>query len=389
MRTPPTLYSLPTWIVVTLILPIVIVAIGGIIAATTEAQSVVFDGQHLWWLGAAGPVAGLLFLWGVRGKRRAMRAFSSSQLAPLLVERLSSSRSALRAGMVVSAVLLIVAGIIGPRWGTYLEKQRVRGVDVVVALDVSRSMLADDVAPNRLERAKQVIRQQLVERDAFKRANRLGLVAFAGSASMRLPLTTDQLAFKTKLELLNVGAIPRGGTAIGEAINRCVDLFSKSPQEATRVVLLFTDGEDHEGDPVAAAQTAWTEHGVRVYTIGVGDPTRTVGSQLPSAEGGPKKPLLHDGQIVFSKLDEAALRGVAQAGDGRYVQLAGVPELVTSIANLQQAELTTEERIRRRPQYQWFLAAAILLLLLEPMVSESKPVSAGAPRRVWQLEGAS
>ena len=389
MRAPSALYSLPTWFVVTLILPIALVAVGGVVAATTEAQTLVFDGQHLWWLGAAVPVAGLLSLWGVRGKRRALRAFSSSELAPLLVERLSSGRSALRAAMVVCAVILVVAGIIGPRWGTYLEKQRVRGVDVVVALDVSRSMLADDVAPNRLERAKQVIRQQLVERDAFKQSNRLGLVAFAGAASMRLPLTTDQPAFKTKLELLNVGVVPRGGTAIGEAINRCTDLFARSPQEATRVVLLFTDGEDHEGDPVAAAQAAWTEHGVRVFTVGVGDPTRTVGTQLPSADGGARKPLLHDGQIVFSKLDEAGLTKIAQAGDGRYVPLAGVPALVTSIANLQQAELTTEERIRRRPKYQWFLATAIFLLLLEPMVSESKTAPAGAPRRVWQLEATS
>lgn len=386
MRPTAALYPRAEWVLGALLLPAALVVTGGLVAATTDAQTLAFDGQHLWWIGATGPVAGLLFLWGVRGKRRAMLGFASAGLAPLLVERLSAGRSALRAAIVVCAITLVAASIVGPRWGTYLEKTRVRGIDVVVALDVSRSMLADDLAPNRLERAKQVIRQQLVDRDAFKQANRLGLVAFAGSASMRLPLTTDTLAFRNKLELLKVGAVPRGGTAISEAIDRCVDLFARSPQEATRVVLVFTDGEDHEGDPIAAARSAWTQHGVRVYTIGVGDPTRSVGSQITITEGGQRKPLLHDGQIVFSKLNETALREIAQAGDGRYVPLTGVPELVSAIANLQQVELTTEERIRRRPQYQWFLATAVLLLLVEPWISESTTARSQAPRRVWQLE---
>ncbi len=380
------LYPLSVWIVWVLAVPSVLIALGAVIVATTDVETLLFDHPHLWWLAGLIPLAGLLHVVGVLRRRRALDRFASGPLASLLAQRVSPFRQAFRAVLAVLAVLFVVAGIIGPRWGFYLEKQKVYGVDIVVALDVSRSMLATDVSPNRLELAKRRIRQQLTERAVFQQAHRLGLIAFAGSTSLRLPLTTDHPAFRSKLKALDIGSAPRGGTAIAQALRHATDLFARSPEDATRIVLLFTDGEDHEGGPVEEARVAWNEHGIHVYTIGVGDPAITVGSQLPGADDGANKPLLHDGQIVFSKIDVATLQKVAQAADGRYVPLPQLHRLVDAIAGMRRTRLSSEERIRHKPRYQWFVVMALILLGIETMVGEAGPMESGAVRRLWEQE---
>ncbi len=223
---PRPLYPLTTHASWALALPLALIVLGVVLVAMTDAGELLFDNPHLWWLGGGVPVAGLLVLYGVVRRRRALERFASVELAPLLALRISPLRQALRAGLIVIAILMIAAAVIGPRWGIYLEKQKVHGVDIVVALDVSRSMLAQDVAPNRLERAKREIRQQLVERAPFQHTNRLALLAFAGSTSLRLPLTTDHISFRSKLQALGVGSAPLGGTAIAEAIRAAGDLFA-------------------------------------------------------------------------------------------------------------------------------------------------------------------
>ncbi len=381
-----TLYPTSTWLFWVCALPLALVALGVAVAMTVDVGTLVLDSPDLWWLGFAIPVAGLIYLYGAIRRRGALNRFTSARLAPLLARRISPPRQAIRAGLIVLAALLIVVAVLGPRWGIYLEKHKVHGVDIVVALDVSRSMLTEDVAPNRLERAKRRIIEQLTERAAFTRSHRLALLAFAGSTTLRLPLTTDHLAFRTKLEMLEVGAAPRGGTAIAEAIRRAVDLCARSPEQATKIILLLTDGEDHEGGPVEAAEVAWKEHGIHVFTVGVGDPGRTVGTPVPGREHGSRKPLLHDGQIVFSKVDVASLRQIAEAGAGRYVPLEDLHQLVGAIAGMRRAELTTEERMRRKPRYQWLLALALILLGLETIMSELRPTDKQALQRIWQQE---
>jgi len=378
-------YPMGPWLFWGLALPLAVVALGAVVTISVDVRTLLFDHPHLWWLGAAVPLCGLLALYSMYRKRRTLSRFVSGGLAPLLAGNLSSGKQACRAGLFILAVCCVVAGIIGPRWGIYLAKEKVRGVDVVVALDVSRSMLATDVTPNRLAVAKRHIRQQLTERTVFKRANRFGLLAFAGTTSLRLPLTTDTLAFQTKLEALEPSSVPRGGTAIAQAIRRAVDMFARSPEEATKVLLLVTDGEDHEGDPIAEAQLAWEEHGIRVYTVGVGDPALSVGSQVPESAGS-AKPLLHDGQIVFSKLDVETLRQVASVGHGQYVPIEHLHQLVNAIASMHQMELTTEDRIRHTPRYQWFVLAALLLLAVETMMGDVRGGDDTTPRRLWQQE---
>lgn len=382
-----TLYPKPIWVSWVLVLPLALIALGLALVATTERDALLFDASHLWWLGGVGPVAGLMILWSVSRRRQALERLTSSRLAPLLAWQVQPGRQAFRAALFVIALLLLGAAIVGPRWGKYLEKQRVFGVDIVVALDVSRSMLARDVRPNRMEVAKELIRQQLTERPVFGHTNRLALMAFAGSTSLRLPLTTDHLAFRSKLEQVHIGAAPRGGTAIAQAIEKATDLFAKSPRGATKIILLFTDGEDHEGDPVEAARRAFEEQGIRTFTIGVGDPSRTVGAQVPESAGPGSKPLLHDGQIVFSRLDVAGLQNITRAGGGQFAPIHELHRLVNAVAAMHRTHLTTEERIRHRPRYQWFLAAALLLLMLETIVSETGTVEA-APMRLWQQEAA-
>jgi len=376
-------YPLGTWVLLVIGVPVALMVIGIALAAATFIGDLPYDNADLWWIGGVVPLAGLMALYGVTRRRRALLRFTSASLAPLLTAGLSPTKQAIRAGLMVLALLLLVVGILGPRWGIYLEKQKVRGVDIVVAVDVSRSMLARDLAPNRLERAKQVIRQQLIERAVFRQANRLALIAFAGSTSLKVPLTTDHLAFRRQLEGLDPASAPRGGTAISTAIRRASDLFAQSTEEATKIILLFTDGEDHEGDAVAAAREAYDESGIKVFTIGVGDLSRTVGAEVPSTdESG--KPLLYDGQIVFSKLDVAGLQEIAAAVGGRYAPLEDFHALVQAIAGMWKAELSVEERQRHRPRYQWFIAGALLLLMIESITTDRRSVAADAPRRLWQ-----
>lgn len=380
-----TVYPIGLWLFWAVALPLAILALGAAVTVSIDVETLLFDHADLWWLGGAVPLAGLLALYNTYRKRTMLLRFASGALAPMLTSNLSSPKQAFRAGMFVLAVTCVVVGIIGPRWGIYLTKEKVRGVDVVVALDVSRSMLATDITPNRLAVAKQHIRQQLTERTVFKRANRFGLLAFAGSTSLRLPLTTDTLAFRAKLEALDPSAVPRGGTALAQAIRRSVDLFARSPEEATKVLLLVTDGENHEGDPIVEAQLAWEEHGIRVYTIGVGDGALSVGARVPeSARSG--KPILYDGQIVFSKLDVETLRQVASVGHGQYVPIEHLHQLVNAIAGMHQMELSTEDRIRHTPRYQWFVLAALLLLAVETIMGDVRTVDDDAPQRVWQQE---
>jgi Ca-activated chloride channel family protein len=380
-------YPWSIWCGWVLALPMGLLILGAALVTLTEVGNIPFDNLGALWLLAVVPASSALILYGVHRRRRALDRFSSPTLAPLLALRISPVRQAIRAALLVIAVSWLVTAILGPRWGMYLQKQKVRGIDLVVAVDVSRSMLAPDLLPNRLEFAKNVIAQQLLERPLFSDAHRLGLMAFAGSTSLKVPLTTDRLSFRSKLEALRVGSAPRGGTALGKAIVAACDLFVKSPEQATKVILLFTDGEDHEGGPVDEAERARRERGILVYTVGVGNPSFTSGVQVPGDDAKSSKPLLYDGQIVFSKLDVEGLRRIAEAGGGRFSPVGDFHAQASHLANLRGTELSAEERMRHVPRYQWFVAAALICLGLETTIREGRATQKGsAMRRVWQIQ---
>ncbi len=387
--TPEKIYAKAAWVVWVLIWPVALAFAGLCAILLTEIGDWPFDNFDLLWLICVVPIASLLYVWGLYRKRRALTRFTSAALAPLLGTRFISSRQVVRACLVMTAFVLLIAAIVGPRWGVYIEEEEAYGVDVVVALDVSRSMLARDLSPNRLTRAKEELRRQLTERNLFNRSNRLGLLVFAGATSMKVPLSLDHAFFRDTLDKVDIRSAPQGGTAIAEAIYAAAEFFASSPEKATKIILIVTDGEDHEGDPIAAAQTVYQEDGVRTFTVGAGDPTLAAGAEVPSDDTPKAKPLVYEGKIVFSKIDPQGLSRIAEVGEGRYTPLEHLSWVVEGIADMHRELLTTERRERTRPRYQWFLAACIALLCVEPFISERRRSTADLPTRTWQQEGES
>src|ERR1039458_7081543 len=232
--------------------------------ATTEVAVMQFGNSTSFWLLLLVPALAVLLVWGFRARRRALARFA----APPLVKRLADSVRPVarrwKATLIVAAVLLIALALTQPRWGFEWREVKRSGVDVAVLLDVSKSMLTEDVRPNRLEQAKYAV-QDLLEK---LRGDRIGLIAFAGTAFVQCPLTVDYEAFRLTLKDADPRIIPRGGTAIGVAIRTALKAF-EAGEGRDRAIVLITDGEETEGDALAAADEA-AKAGGKIYVIGVG-----------------------------------------------------------------------------------------------------------------------
>jgi Ca-activated chloride channel family protein len=324
--------------------------------------------QILWLLLVLPPALALFFWWASRARRRLLTRFMQIRLLSALTVGVSPVRRRIRFGCLVLAVTLLVVALARPQYGFDLQKIEQRGLDIVVAVDTSKSMLAEDIAPNRLERAK------LAALDLMQRAkpDRLGLVAFAGDAFLECPLTFDNSAFQQCVQALNVNTLPQGGTAIAAAIRTAQTAFKES--DHFKVLVLFTDGEDNDGRALAAAQAA-AKAGLKIFTIGVGT---TQGELLRITDANGNSDYIRDeeGHVVKSHLNETLLRQIAAATDGFYLPLRGADTMATlyerGLAPLPKSE--GEERLIRRyhEQYRWPLAAAILLLLGEMFLPERK-----------------
>jgi Ca-activated chloride channel family protein len=331
-----------------------------------------------WVLAALVVVAGLaaFFVWARRERARALARFVAAALQPSVAPDVDPRRRTLRAGLLVTATACLVFALAGPMWGFRWEQVRREGIDLVVALDTSRSMLATDVKPNRLARAKLAVRDLVAE----ARGDRLALVPFAGTAFLECPLTLDTGAFLEALDAIEVGIIPRGGTALPAAIDQSLDAF-EGKQANHQAIVLITDGESHEGDLDAAVGRA-KERGVRIFTVGIGT---TEGELIPGEGGAFVKD--RKGQVVKSRLDEATLERIATDTGGVYLHAAGpglgLADLYTKhIATLDKRELESTLERRYELRYQLPLALAFLLLLFEPFVGERRaPV---ASRRGWR-----
>lgn len=339
---------------------------------------------HLLWLLALLPAGIAFFTWALGQRRRTLLRFAEARLLPALAPDLDERRQRLRAVMLLVASALLFIGLAGPKWGFHWEEVHREGIDIIVALDTSRSMLAEDVKPSRLERAKLAV-QDLVKQ---LHGDRIGLVAFAGSAFVQCPLTLDYEAFTESLRAIEVGIIPKGGTALAEAITAGIEAF-EGHQGKHQALILITDGEDHEGRIDAAAKQA-AERGIKIYPVGIGTAD---GELIPiTAEG--RQSFLKDrrGQVVKSRLGDETLKSIAATTSGAYVHADG-PSLGLDVVyndylgRMEKRELASTMERRFEERFQFPLLAAVFLLALEPFVGERR--DARITRRRWWSKGRS
>ncbi len=325
---------------------------------------------HLLWV---MPVLLGVVWYGYVRKQRLLRQFATGNLLGHLLPQVSFGRQWVRWALVLSAMVAIVLAAVGPRWGVVYEDVPRRGIDIIFVLDVSRSMLAEDVKPNRLDRAKQAISDVL---DVLG-GDRVGLVTFAGTPVLNCPLTINYSAFRMTLNEVGPLSSTRGGTLIGDAIRLAQASFVDKIKKYKAIVVI-TDGEDQESYPVEAAKKAYGEHGIRVYTIGLGDTNE--GARIPTDKNGQRLYMQHDGQVVWSKMNPKALRDIAVAGGGTYVP-AGTENFdlgeiyLHKIAPAEKREFEASRIERYKVRFQWFAGAALLMLLLASMMSERKAVA--------------
>ncbi|HIK95814.1 MAG TPA: VWA domain-containing protein [Planctomycetes bacterium] len=309
------------------------------------------------------PLIGFLLVRAHFKRRDAARRFVEQPMVERLLPAFDTTRVWLKAILVMTAVTLLIVAIARPRFGFDLKEISSRGVDLFVLLDVSRSMLAEDVKPNRLERAKSDILDLLQKLEG----DRVGLIVFAGAPVVQVPLTTDQGFFKIALEDVDSDSAPRGGTLIGDAIRKALASM-ETRSDRDQAIVLITDGGDQDSFPAEAAKQA-AERNVRIITVGLGDVAE--GARIPQrAESGGLTFVQHEGQEVWSKMDESLLEQMATTTQGAYVPAQRLRYDLGQIyddqlARLTQGDISTEQRKRYREQFQMFAIPAFLLLLLE------------------------
>jgi len=328
-----------------------------------------FGTPKLLWLLLLVPALAALVWWSFRARQRAMAQFVGSRLLASLTVGLSRTRQKVRATLLLGGVALALFSLARSQLGFDLEEAKQRGLDVVIAIDTSKSMLADDIQPNRLTRAK------LAALDLMRlsKSDRLGLVAFAGSAFLQCPLSLDDEAFRQSVESLDVNIIPQGGTAIAEAIQTALSAF-KEKTDNHKILVIFTDGEDNEteGDALAAAREA-KKDGLRIFTIGTGTPA---GELLSTTDPYGNRVFIKDdkGNVVKSRLNESLLQQLAKETDGFYLPLAGASTMDVlyerGLAPLPKSEFNAKTVRQYHERFQWFLGAALVLLLAEMFFPE-------------------
>jgi Ca-activated chloride channel family protein len=331
-----------------------------------------FGSPEWFWALLAIPVLAALFLRAERRGSVRLREFVSPKLLPQLSATLDRTRRVVKFAFVLLGLAFAIVTLARPQVGYIYEDVKRKGLDLLFAVDTSRSMLSNDVQPNRLERVK-LAAQDLVNQ---LQGDRVGLIAFAGRAFLQAPLTIDYEAAVESITDLDTKTIPEGGTNISEAINLAVQTFGKSAA-GNRALIIFTDGEELSGDSVKTAKAA-TDAGVKIFAIGVGTPQ---GSLIPisSEEGGTAFVKDSAGQVVKSKLDEKRMREIAEATGGFYLHLDNGPQTMAQLysqglANMKAAEI--DARLSRTPieRYEWPLSAALLALTMSILIGERKRV---------------
>ena len=300
----------------------------------------------------------------LRARRKRLARFGSPELVSQLMPDASTGKGWLKISLLAAAWFFFEIGLARPQLGARLKEHQSQGVEVMVALDVSNSMLAEDYSPNRLERSKLAI-SRLVDK---LQGDRIGLVVFAGEAFVQLPITADYVSAKVFLKSIDTESVPIQGTALSEALMASARSFS-TQSERSRAIILISDGEDHEGEAIEAAR-AIAEQGIRIYCIGVGSPQ---GKPIPKNGS-----LLKDasGEIVVTRLNEEILQEIAGAGNGKYVRAGaaefGLNPIIDDIRTLDKEQFNSVVFEDFDEQFMYFFAIAIFFLILELLVSDTK-----------------
>ena len=311
----------------------------------------------------------IVFLWTFFWKKRTQKSFGSAVVLKRLSPDLSFFKSSLKFIILCLAVGFLVIGLINPKIGTKLETIKREGVDIVFAIDVSKSMLAEDVAPNRLEKSKQLV-TQIINNLA---SDRVGIIAYAGKAFPQLPITTDYASAKMFLQSMNTDMLSSQGTAINEAIELSRNYFDDEEQ-TNRVLIIISDGEDHNDLSIEVAEAA-SEEGIKIYTIGVGSEN---GGPIPLKRNGVVRSYKKDqnNETVITKLNKETLRLIANEAKGSYIdgsQTAAVVEQVRAILSvMDKKEFEAKEFAEYKDQFQWFLGIGLFFLILDVLLLERK-----------------
>jgi Ca-activated chloride channel family protein len=314
------------------------------------------------------PVMIALFIVNEFRRRNSLKKLGESSLIGKLMPEISRIRPVIKLLFQILALSAAILMLGRPQFGSRIEEVKKQGIEVIIALDVSNSMLAEDIQPNRLTRAKQAI-SKLVDN---LENDKIGLIVFAGDAYTQIPITTDYVSAKMFLSTINPDMVPKQGTAIGAAI----DLASRSftPGEGkSKAIIIITDGENHEDDPVASAEKA-SKAGIVIHTIGIGS---SEGVPVPVGSGGKRDYLKDaDGSTVITKLDEEILKKIAVSAGGNYIRASssniGLDEIFNDIRKMKKDDLESTMYTEYNDQFQIFAAVALFFLILDIIIMERK-----------------
>ena len=326
--------------------------------------------EKIWfWTILVIPAIVLVFILVQVWKKSAQKKFANLALLKRLSPNQSLFKSVLKLVVLCAAFLFLVLALVNPKIGTKLETVRSQGVDIVFAVDVSKSMLSEDIAPNRIEKSKQLVTQIINSLGS----DRVGIIAYAGKAFPQLPITTDYAASKMFLQNMNTDMMTSQGTAIREAIELAKTYYDDEEQ-TNRILVIISDGEDHEGDAAEIAEEA-NDQGIRIFTIGVGNEN---GGPIPIKRNGVILNYKKDrnGETVITKLNEDTLREIAQEANGVYINGSSTSEVVDTIKDLldkmDKKEFESKQIADFKDQFQWFLGFGILFLFIDIFLLERK-----------------
>lgn len=314
------------------------------------------------------PLILLFFVLNEIRRKKAIAKIGDNELVRRLMPEYSSSRPVLKFILQMLILTMVIIALARPQFGSKLEEIRKEGVEVIIALDVSNSMLAEDIQPNRLTRAKQALTRLIDNLED----DRIGLIVFAGDAYTQIPITTDYISAKMFLSTINPDMVPKQGTAIGSAIDLGIRSFSPG-EGKSKAMIIITDGENHEDDPVAKAEEA-SKAGVVIHTIGIGS---AEGVPVPTTQNSRKDYLKDaDGNTVITRLDEEVLKKIAVSSGGTYVRASntniGLDEIFSQIRKMKTDELESTMYTEYNDQFQIFTALAIILLITDFLIMERK-----------------